>query len=60
MEHVLTIDPSPRRAVLFDAIDPAVAYAILERELLARIQAKISGEQCGEAFEGLDTVCRSS
>lgn len=38
------------------ALDPETELAALVRETLARIRAKHATEQCGEAFEGLDTV----
>lgn len=62
MKHnpaVLEIVPVSRAFVLepFDAI---LELAIIEREMMAAIRARHAREQCGEAFEGLDTSCRSS
>lgn len=48
------------RAFVYDPFDAVIELAILEREVLARIQARMAAQQCGEAFEGLDTYCRSS
>lgn len=40
--------------------DITVELAILQRETLARIHARIAAQQLGEAFAGLDTDQRSS
>lgn len=49
-----------RRPILSPDADPVVEYARLQREMLEAICKRISASQCGEAFEGLDTDCRSS
>jgi len=60
MEPIYT-DTATRRVSIADPYsDIAVEVAILHRELLARIQAKHSAEQLGEAFRGLDTDWRNS